>query len=292
MKFWFSMPMLQVPDWPIVAKHAEAVGIHGVCMGDHLANPKQYRATYPNLEEQGGKRQFDGHLHPSPLLMISAMSAVTTELRFTIGVFLAPLLHPIMLAKDVAVASRLAGGRFEFGIGVGWMPEEFESLGLDFESRGRRMDEMVDLMREFWSGDYVAADTEFFKWEPTRVVPYPIEPVQVPLIFGGHTKPALRRTARVGDGWISMPAELEELTRCIKKIEEGRRAHGREDQPFEVRLVVSQYPDRDMVKRYESVGVTSIDVPQWMMGNMAEPNLQDSIDRVSKLADDIHQWQS
>lgn len=293
MKVWLGMPpRSDVRDWPVLAKSIESVGVHGVTMGDHLANPKEYKSVYPNLKGQGGKRTFDGMLHPSPLVMIGAMSSVTTQLEFTMGVFVVPFHHPILLAKDVATASALTGGRFQFGIGVGWMREEFEALGLDFDTRGRRMDEMLELMQRFWNAEYVAADTTMFQWDATQAVPYPYEPVKVPLIFGGHTPPALRRTVKLGDGWISMPGELEELKRCLKIIAEGRREEGREHLPFEIREFVAQYPTRDAVKRYEELGIDAIVIPPWMVFDLQNPDLQRNLDGLSKLGDDMQEWLS
>ena len=212
MKFWMLMPFLPPEELVTVAIRAEEAGFEGVALADHASQPETIRSTYPYGARKGGAK-----ILPSPLVMVGALSTATTRLRFTTWVLVVPLRHPILLAKEIATAARLSQNRLELGIGLGWMREEFEAVGIDPATRGARLDEMWSLMTRMWTGEYVGSDTELFRFEPNLILPTLDSPP--PLLVGGHTAAAIRRTARIADGWVGAYPGADELARILAAID-------------------------------------------------------------------------
>ena len=137
------------------------------------------------------------------------MAAVTTRLRFMTGVIILPLRHPLVLAKQVATLDHMSGGRIELGIGVGWLKEEFEALGIPFEKRGARSDEYIAVMRKLWAEDGVSFDGQFVKFDEVSSNPKPVRG-SVPIVIGGHSEAAAKRAGRLGDGFFpSIGAQVD-----------------------------------------------------------------------------------
>ena len=138
-----------------MVKLAEAAGFDSVVAVDHVVFPHSYTSVYPYAP--GGRLPGGpGGSLPDPLIWMAAMAAVTTKLRFMTGVIILPLRNPLVLAKQVATLDHMSGGRIELGIGVGWLQEEFEAVGVPFEKRGKRSDEYIAVMRKLWADDGVS----------------------------------------------------------------------------------------------------------------------------------------
>jgi alkanesulfonate monooxygenase SsuD/methylene tetrahydromethanopterin reductase-like flavin-dependent oxidoreductase (luciferase family) len=161
----------------------------------------------------------DGFL-PSPLMIAAAVAARTKQLRISTGVALAPLYHPLRLAEDMAVLDVLSAGRAELAIGVGYLKAETDAFGIDFKSRGRRTDELLDIVRRLWDGETVTVKGEFFNLDKARISPLPVQKPSIPILVGGLSRPGIRRAARFGSGFIgaidNYPAYLEELNAAGK----------------------------------------------------------------------------
>jgi probable F420-dependent oxidoreductase len=160
-----------------------------------------------------------------PLLALGWAGAVAPSLQLGTSVLVAPLRHPVLLAKQVATLDYLSGGRAILGIGAGWMAEEFATVGVSFADRGRRVDEMVALMRACWSGETVEFQGQFYQVSGFKMHPRPTG--SVPIIWGGHSDAALRRVARLGDGWhptqIPLPALADGVARLRSYAEQAGR---------------------------------------------------------------------
>ena len=180
---------------------------------------------------------------------------LSVRIRFVCGVYVLPLREPIEVAKQAATLSILSQGRFILGAGVGWMKEEFEIYGVDFASRGRRMDETIEVLRGLWTGDFFEYHGEFFDFDPIVVSPKPSHPI--PIYFGGSAKIALRRTARVGDGWIGAGNTPEEVPKMLGDMARMREEFGRADQAFDSLIGLYAEPDVDLFRRLEDQGMTS-----------------------------------
>ena len=181
-----------------MVKLAEAAGFDSVVAVDHVVFPHKYTSVYPYAP--GGRLPGGpGGALPDPLIWMAAMAAVTTRLRFMTGVIILPLRNPMVLAKQVATLDHMSGGRIELGIGVGWLKEEFEAVGVPFEKRGPRSDEYIAVMRKLWAEDGVSFEGEFVKFDevssqPQAGAPRGADRDRRPLGGGGQARrPAGRR---------------------------------------------------------------------------------------------------
>jgi probable F420-dependent oxidoreductase len=255
MKFWQVVSFTEPEQLVDVARFAEEAGFHGVLLSDHLFFPGRLASRYPYSDD--GKPGFDGRTpFPDPWATISAMAAVTTRLHFATMVYILPLRHPVEVAKTVGTAQVLSGGRVALGVGAGWIREEFEALGVDFATRGRRLDEMLEVMRALWSGEMVEHRGEHFDLGPMQMSPAPAAPV--PVFVGGVSKVALRRAARLGEGWIGTGQSPDDVPGLLGQLHELRRAAGREADPFETIVPLAVPPDVEQLRRLEGEhGMTS-----------------------------------
>ncbi len=192
-----------------VAKLAEQAGFDTLLAVDHVVFPDNYTSTYP-YSATGRLPVGRSGAFPDPLIWIAYAAAVTTRLRFLTGVIILPQRNPLLLAKQVATLDYMSGGRFELGIGVGWLKEEFEAMGVPFERRGKRADEYVAAMRALWAEDGASFAGEFVNFNSVSCNPKPVG--RVPIIVGGHSEAAARRAGRLGDGFFpSVGAQVDTL---------------------------------------------------------------------------------
>ncbi len=191
-----------------MVKLAEAADFDSVVAVDHVVFPHKYTSVYPYAP--GGRLPGGpGGALPDPLIWMAMMAAVTTRLRFMTGVIILPLRNPMVLAKQVATLDHMSGGRIELGIGVGWLKEEFEALGIPFEKRGARSDEYIAVMRRLWAGDGASFAGAFAKFDQVSCNPKPVGGA-VPIIIGGHSEAAAKRAGRLGDGFFpSIGAQVD-----------------------------------------------------------------------------------
>ena len=193
-----------------MVRAAEAAGFDSVFAVDHVVFPDNYTSTYPYAASgrlPGGRTSA----LPDPLIWVASVAAVTTRLRFTTGIIILPLRNPLVLAKQVATLDHLCGGRFELGIGVGWLKEEFTALGAPFEKRGKRADEYIAAMRALWAKDGASYAGEFVNFTEVSCNPKPVAR-DVPIVVGGHSEAAARRAGRIGNGFFpSIGAQVNTL---------------------------------------------------------------------------------
>ena len=254
MKFWQVVSFSEPDQLLGIAQAAEEAGFHGVLLSDHLFFPSRLESHYPYSED--GKPGFDGATpFPDPWTTIAAMAAVTERLHFATMVYILPLRHPLEVAKTVGTASLLSGGRVALGCGAGWIREEFEALGVDFRTRGGRMNEMIEVMRKAWTGDAVHHDGEHFRLGGFRMSPAP--PAQVPIYVGGLSQAALRRAAKLGDGWFGTGQAPDEVAGYVARLRAFRAEAGRADEPLEVIVPLTVPPERDLLLRLRDAGMTA-----------------------------------
>ncbi len=255
MKFWQVVSFTEPEQLVDVARAAEEAGFHGVLLSDHLFFPGRLASRYPYSED--GKPGFDGSTpFPDPWATIAAMAAVTTRLHFATMVYILPLRHPVEVAKTVGTVQVLAAGRVALGVGAGWIREEFDALGVDFATRGRRLDEMLAVMRGLWTGEMVEHRGEHFHLGPMQMSPPPEAPI--PVYVGGVSKLALRRAARLGDGWIGTGQTPDEVPGLLGELFRLRREAKRETEPFETIVPLAVPPDVEQLRRLEGEhGMTS-----------------------------------
>jgi probable F420-dependent oxidoreductase len=252
MRFWQSTAWAETEQLCGIAQLAEELGFEGVLGADHALYPESMEPSYP-YSEDGIPPQTAGSEYPDMWTSAAAILAVTQRLRYACSVYVLPLRNPIEVAKQAATLANLSDGRFVLGSGVGWMKEEFDIYGVDFRTRGRRMDEMIEVLGKLWSGEMVEHHGEFFDFD--RIVVSPTPRARIPLFFGGAAPVALRRVARVGDGWLGAGSTPESLPAKLAELERLRREAGRESLPFETLEGVYGDPDVDDYKRLEEAGL-------------------------------------
>jgi len=218
MRFWLSLVTVrELEQLPPLAMLAEQLGFHGLMIGDHLAMPPEIRSRYPY--------SADGKLFlpldtpwADPWVTFAHLGAITKKLHFASNIYLAALRDPFTVAKSVATVSALTGGRIVCGVSAGWLEEEYGIVGVDFASRGRRLDETLAVMRKLWTGQVVRHDGEFFNFEAIQS-PAPSGHVQV--WCGGDAPPAMRRAAR-NDGWLPLPMTVTQAIAAAAKLRDLR----------------------------------------------------------------------
>jgi probable F420-dependent oxidoreductase len=236
---------------------AEELGFDGISFPDHVVYPITYDSPYPYTADNRAPWTQEMQW-PDPLLVIATMAARTTVLRFITGVFILPLRHPLIVAKALATLDVLTNGRVELGLGVGWLREEFEALGQDFGTRGRRTNEAIDVMRKVWSGEPVEHHGEFFHFDPIVMQPAPTRPV--PIYVGGSSPAALDRAARLGDGFIPPVTTQPQTRRLIEDVSERRAQCGRTERPFEVIGSAVECRTPGEFEAFAEIGITMVRV--------------------------------
>jgi probable F420-dependent oxidoreductase len=267
-----------------MARSAEESGWYGLATSDHVVHPEKIRSAYPYTGN--GKPRWQAEAPwPDPWVAIGAMAGVTERLRFFTNIYVLPLRDPFSVAKAVATAAVLSGDRVALGIGVGWMKEEFELLGRNFHDRGRRTDEMIEVMRKLWAGGMVEHHGQFYHFDRLQMSPAPKQ--RVPIYVGGLSEAALRRAARLGDGWISDIHSIEELRDLIAKLRRYREENGREAEPFQVIGAASDVVDIDGYRRLEEAGVTHLLTVPWIFYGGSTESIADKRDGIRRFGEDI-----
>jgi probable F420-dependent oxidoreductase len=238
-----------------LARAAEEAGYASYMVPDSICYPRESDSRYPYTAE-GDRRFLEDKPFLEPFSLIPALAAVTTRLRFATFVLKLPIRHPVMVAKQAASVAVLSGNRFALGVGLSPWPEDFTVTGTEWKARGRRMDEMIAIVRGLCAGGYYEHHGEFYDLPAIKICPVPSEPL--PILIGGHTEPALRRAARLGDGWMHAGGDPEELHRCLGRLAELRAEYGRAGEPFEVHVVSLEGFTLDGVRRLEDLGVTDV----------------------------------
>ncbi|HMU80645.1 MAG TPA: LLM class F420-dependent oxidoreductase [Microthrixaceae bacterium] len=269
MKFSQALLGANPLDWPRIAAAAEEAGFDSVAVSDHVVYPARLDSRYPYTPD-GVPLFSPDEDWPDPWVAVGAMSAVTTRLRFLTNVYVLPLRNPFVVAKAVGTAAYLSRGRVGLGIGAGWMAEEFELMGQPFARRGKRMDEMVEVVRTLWRGGMVEHHGEFYDFDPVEMRPAP--PAPVPIYVGGHSEIAMRRAATLGDGWLGMYYSVEKLEQHCRTLERAREDAGTADRPFEIIASPMVTPTAENCERLEAAGVTTILTSAWMAQGVLGPD--------------------
>lgn len=255
MKFWQNVSWIETEQLIEVAKFAEEVGFEGVMDGDHVAFPEPLRSPYPYTPDGKPPMNSDWN-YPDNFASAAAICAVTTRLRYATDIFVLPARNPLMVAKAAGTVDILSNHRFILGVAAGWMKDEFDLSGVDFATRGRRMDEMIVLMRKLWMGGPTEHHGEFFDIHPLNMEPTPKR--LVPIYAGGASKPALRRAATLCDGWLNAGNTPDELVTLMAELTRLRKEAGRDHLPFESIVALTTPPSLDDFKRAEDAGVDGI----------------------------------
>jgi probable F420-dependent oxidoreductase len=242
-----------------LATTAERTGVESIWAVEHVVIPVGYQSTYPY--DPSGKIPAPPQVPmPDPLIALAYAAAVTKTLRLATGILILPQRHPLYVAKEVASLDVLSGGRLILGIGVGWLEEEFQALGIPFAERAARTAETVRAMRSLWKPEPEAFSGKFFRWGPLESHPKPVQQPGVPIVVGGHTEIAARRAARYGDGFFPGVTDEDKLTSLLAIMREECGKVGRDPATIEITSGRGA-PDADSVRRLQDLGVSRFMVP-------------------------------
>ena len=277
MKFWASVAFVDCDQLVDIARVCDECGYHGILVSDHILFPENLSSPYP-YTSTGSPIWSPATPWPDPWVLIGAMAAATTRLRFSTNIYVAPIRSPFVTAKAVATAAVLSDNRVALGLAAGWMREEAELLGVDFDDRGARLDELVEVLRTLWRGGMVEFHGRFYDFDRLQMSPAPERPI--PIYGGGHSRPALRRAARL-DGWIGNAYPPDEALSLARRLNDYREEEGRATEPYEIVLGVMARPEPETFRRLEDAGVTGVACAPWIN---AKPSA-DAANRMASFAD-------
>ncbi len=285
MRFTYAESMCDPSHLLPLARACDESGWSSFVIPDSIAYPEHSDAKYPYTPD-GDRRFLEDKPFLEPFVLMAAMGAVTQKLRLTTFVVKLPIRHPVLVAKQLSSLAVMTGGRVGFGVGTSPWPEDFAITGTPWKERGRRMDEMIEVIRGLLAGGYYEFHGRCFDIPKIKMCPVPPEPV--PILIGGHADAALQRAARLGDGWMHGGGDLTELDGLLDKLHAARREAGTDKKPFELHVISFDAYTVDGVKKLEERGITDVIVgfrnPYYDDDSIT---LQDKIDTLRRFADDV-----
>ena len=304
MRFSYAESMTDPAFYPPLARAAEESGYHSMVIPDSICYPRDASSVYPYNPD--GTREFlEDKPFLEPFSLIPALGAVTSTLRFITFVVKMPVRNPLLLAKQATSTAVLTGGRLSLGVGTSPWREDYDILGVPWEGRGARMDESIAIVRGLAAGGYFEYHGQSFDLPAVKIAPVPDAPI--PLLIGGHSDAALRRAARLGDGWMHGGGDPADLPRLLDRLADLRRGAGGKwggGQPpdaqggsagdgsprgFEVHVISSDAYTVDGVRRLEEAGVTDVIVGfRWPYAAGPDPEpLTRKLDHLRRFAGDV-----
>lgn len=260
MKYWVSLVnTTEVDQFVEIAKAAERLGYEGINVPDHLLYPATVKTPYPYTED-GEVWWSNTNPWVDPWLALTAMGVATSKLRLASNIYLAALRDPFTVSRALSAAAVFTNNRIACGVSAGWLKEEFDVLGLDFKSRGRRLDETITAVRALNSGEVVSHSGEFFNFDDVIMSPVASQPI--PFWVGGKSKAALRRAAE-NDGWLGVPLRNDDMKAVIDKIFTLRKANGKYDEPFTVLISALEAYTPEFVDSLDPAGTYNASVLPW-----------------------------
>lgn len=261
------------------ARAAESAGFAHYWMPEHVVQFAAYpQSTYPYAAGSGQEMPAQSDDAPldwdddtyamadvrapliDPVMGMAWAAAATSTIEVGSNILVLPQRQPLFLAKALASLDSFCGGRVLLGVGVGWAKEEFDALGLDFAARGPRTDEAIEALRRLWRDESSSYRGRHFAFEQAYSFPKPARAGGVPILIGGESKPAMRRVARLADGWLPYNLPVDAAPRAIAELKALTREHGRDPEALRIIKIVYSNAAIDDLKRYRDAGVTEFNV--------------------------------
>jgi probable F420-dependent oxidoreductase len=266
-----------------LCRRAEAAGFESLWGGEHVVMPSTIESRYPYTADGKIPAQPDTPI-PDPLIWLAFAAAAAPTMRLGTCILIVPQRNPLVLAKELATLDRLCGGKLELGIGVGWMKEEFDALGVPWERRGARNDEYIAAMRALWTDDHVEFHGEFVDFDPVTSRPRPLQPT-IPILVGGDSEAAIRRAARLADGYFPGEGDAAQIGVLVDRLRRAATDAGRDPMSISITANFGRYmaePERG-VEAMAELGAGRIMVPAFFfVGPGGLDRMDDFADRVRR----------
>ena len=248
-----------------MAQLAESLGFESVWTFEHAIVPIDYQSKYP-YSPDGKMGAAPETNFVDPLIALAAVATQTKTIRLGTGVNILSQANPLYVAKQAASVDFVSNGRFELGVGIGWLREEFQAAGTPFERRGARFDDYLQAMRKVWSGETVEHKSDFLDWTGFKSYPVPVQN-PLPVVIGGTKGKAFERTARYGNGWFAPTASPDQLAPMIGQLDEACADAGRDRSEIEITAMwFPKADDLSDVEKYTEMGVSRLIVPLQALG--------------------------
>jgi len=261
----FLLPSQDSADPAVVAKRAEELGFASFWVPEHAVLPVHYSSKYPGTP--------DGRIPPAvgiiadPFVALARASATTTKIQLGTGVCLVPERNPLVMAKEIATLDHFSGGRFLFGIGAGWLKEESEIMGADFQHRWTQTRDAIHAMKELWTKEESAYYGSYYNFPAVRSFPKPAQKPHPPVLLGGSSKYVYKRIVEWGDGWLPTGMKIDKIQEGWATISDLAQKKGRD--PKSLTLIVfgapGQFRTKEDLKPLEKIGVTHATI--WLKKN-------------------------
>ena len=282
MKFYVSTAFLETAEIVEIARAADDLGYEGVAIPDHVVNLETLATPYPYTAD--GERRWQPFTDwLDPWVLVGALSQATTRLKFVTTVYIPAMRDPYSAAKAIGTAACLSAGRVELGVGVGWCAEEFDLLGQRFARRGRRTDEMLELMKALWQPGWTEFDGEFYRTPRLEMTP---SPPRIPIYVGGLSDIALRRAAR-NDGWIGDLIGLDQASAAVNRIRELRAQNGLTMDGFTVITPLTDAFTAEQFARADAAGIDAVLTMPWVFYAGPQASLAEKIDGMRRFRADL-----
>ena len=244
-----------------ICRRAEAAGFESLWGGEHVILPSKIESSYPYTADGKIPAMPDTPI-PDPLIWLAFAAAAAPSMRLGTCILIVPQRNPLILAKELATLDQLSGGKVELGLGVGWLQEEFDALGVPWERRGARNDEYIEAMRTLWSGPEVEFHGEFVDFPTVTCSPRPVQPT-IPILVGGDSEVAIRRAARLADGYFPGEGDVDRLAALITRVRQAAEDAGRDPDEIEINAMFSTQMTDPVagVEKFTELGVGRIMVP-------------------------------
>jgi probable F420-dependent oxidoreductase len=287
MRWTVPFPMFPADQLVPMARAAEANGFDTIAVPDSVFYPKAVSADYP-YSADGSRFWAPETPFVDPFIAMGAMVAVTERIRFTTNVVKLAIRDPLLVAKQLASLAVLSNDRVSLGVGLSWIPEEFRYTHTDMRTRGKRADEMIEILKLVCAGngpEWVEYHGTYYDFDQLMISPAPTKPVKIHV--GGLSEPAFRRAARLADGWISVQNSEAEIVHAIERLTALREELGRADQPFEINSLCIDVWDVDGYRRLADAGVTELQAVPWYFYGGDPEALTSRVDSLARFADEV-----
>lgn len=255
MNFSYQIGMCDADHYLPLVKAAEEAGFDGITIPDSICYPEVASSKYP-YNKDGSREFLESVPFLESLIAVAAMVAVTEKVRFSTFVYKLAVRQAAVVAKQVQSIQLLSGNRFDFGVGISPWEEDFAVCNVPWEKRGKRFDEQIAILRGLETGEFFGHEGEMLTMPSNKMCPTPTQ--KTPILIGGHADIALKRAARVGDGWMCAGANMEQLTGYISRISELRDEFGTSDRPFRIFTTGADAFSQEGISKLENIGVTDV----------------------------------